>query len=189
MTPPRRSATNPDATLSPSNSLSNSLSKSPAHSTSTTGSLLGASPSISLTTPSPQKKGRDKLHSINTTTPRTGTGTPPKFSLGNRQENATPSKVTPKSTPKKSLQKTPSKTDVWPSPPNQLNEDYFGGPSLVDETLTFSNVGKVLSNGTGTAVATDDGLGNAFWDGDDMSLEMVTDVNDGDVDEEVNKFS
>ncbi|PPQ95787.1 hypothetical protein CVT26_015887 [Gymnopilus dilepis] len=185
MTPPRRSATNPDATLSPSNSLSNSLSKSPAHSTSTTGSLLGASPSISLTTPSPQKKGRDKLHSINTTTPRTGTGTPPKFSLGNRQENATPSKVTPKTTPKKSLQKTPSKADVWPSPPNQLNEDYFGGPSLVDETLTFSNVGKVLSNGTGTAVATDDGLGNAFWDGDDMSLEMVTDVDDGDVDEEM----
>jgi pyrimidine and pyridine-specific 5'-nucleotidase len=44
----------------------------------------------------------------------------------------------------------------------------------------------VLSNGTGTAVATDDGLGNACWDdGDDMSLEMVTDVNDGDVDEEV----
>lgn len=58
----------------------------------------------------------------------------------------------------------------------------------MDETLTFSNVGKVLSNGTGTAVATDDGLGNAFWDGDDMSLEMVTDVNDGDVDEEVNKL-
>ncbi len=41
------------------------------------------------------------------------------------------------------------------------------------------------SNGTGTAVATDDGLGNAFWDGDDMSLEMVTDVNDGDVDEDM----
>lgn len=43
----------------------------------------------------------------------------------------------------------------------------------------------MLSNGTGTAVATDDGLGNAFWDGDDMSLEMVTDINDGDFDEEV----
>ena len=45
--------------------------------------------------------------------------------------------------------------------------------------------GKVHSNDTGTAVATDDGLGNAFWDGDDMSLEMVTDVNDGDVDEDM----
>jgi pyrimidine and pyridine-specific 5'-nucleotidase len=68
---------------------------------------------------------------------------------------------------------------VWSSPPNS-----FGGrhnPALLEETLE----GKVLSNGTGTAVATDDGLGNAFWDGDDMSLEMVTDINDGDVDEEV----
>lgn len=40
--------------------------------------------------------------------------------------------------------------------------------------------------GTGTAVATDDGFGGAFsaWgDGDDM--EMVTDIDDGDVDEEV----
>jgi len=45
---------------------------------------------------------------------------------------------------------------------------------------------KVLSNGTQTAVATDDGSGNAFWDEDeDMSMEMVTDINDGDVDEEV----
>jgi pyrimidine and pyridine-specific 5'-nucleotidase len=43
----------------------------------------------------------------------------------------------------------------------------------------------VQSNGTGTAVATDDGLGNAFWDGDDMSVEMVTDINDGDVDEDM----
>lgn len=53
------------------------------------------------------------------------------------------------------------------------------------------------SNGTGTVVATDDGWlggggggggsGDAFWD-EDMSLEMVTDVNDGDVDEEVSFF-
>jgi hypothetical protein len=51
------------------------------------------------------------------------------------------------------------------------------------------------SNGTGTVVATDDGWlsgigvgggsGDAFWEADDMSLEMLTDVNDGEVDEEV----
>jgi len=52
----------------------------------------------------------------------------------------------------------------------------------MDDTLTY---GKVLSSGTGTAVATDDGLGNAFWEGDDMSMEMITDIDDGDVDEEV----
>ncbi|KAF8885378.1 hypothetical protein CPB84DRAFT_1816828 [Gymnopilus junonius] len=155
MTPPRRSTANSDAassTFSPSSSLSNSYSKSSANSTSTSGSLLASSPSISLTTPSPHKKSKDKQQSINT-------AAPPKFSLG----------ITPKSTPTKPSQKTPSKSDAWGSPPNQLNEDYFGGPALVDETLT---------NGTGTAVATDDGLGNAFWDGDDMSLEMVTDEMD-----------
>jgi len=66
---------------------------------------------------------------------------------------------------------------VWSSPHDSLRK-----LQNLDDTLTL---GKVTSNGTGTAVATDDGLGNAFWDGDDMSLEMVTDVNDGDVDEEV----
>ena len=39
------------------------------------------------------------------------------------------------------------------------------------------------TTGTGTAVATDDGY--AFWDGDDMTIEMVTDLDDGNVDEEV----
>jgi len=71
---------------------------------------------------------------------------------------------------------------------------------LADGTLILSDprgrqstTALTNSNGTGTVVATDDGWlggggvgsGDAFWDGDDMSLEMVTDVNDGDVDEEV----
>jgi pyrimidine and pyridine-specific 5'-nucleotidase len=58
----------------------------------------------------------------------------------------------------------------------------------LDESLALlESRGKVLSggtNGTGTAVATDDG--HAFWDdGDDMTMEMVTDLDDGNVDEEV----
>ena len=65
---------------------------------------------------------------------------------------------------------------------------------LADESFILSNPHgrqSAMTNGTGTIVATDDGWlgargnGDAFWDGDDMSLEMVTDVNDGDVDEEV----
>ncbi|PPQ94181.1 hypothetical protein CVT25_003818 [Psilocybe cyanescens] len=163
MTPPRR----PSANHGPSSSTS-SLSKSPS-----SNSFLLTSPSINLITPSPQR-------SKTMGTPR---ATPPKFTLGNKNELSTPSKqssTTPKATPKvtpKKLQKSESRgeSDVWSSPHH---------PALLDETLTFAN-GKVSSIGTGTAVATDDGLGNAFWDGDDMSLEMVTDVNDGDVDEEM----
>ncbi|KDR79285.1 hypothetical protein GALMADRAFT_223515 [Galerina marginata CBS 339.88] len=162
MTPPRAK---PSGTAS----ITSSLSKSPSST-----SFLSSSPSISLTTPSPQSKV--KLQPIDTATPRT---TPPKFVLGNKtNNNSTPSKqsgVTPKTTPKKPNGKAGS--DMWASPGRQ-------NPSLIDETLVLS-AGRVLSNGTGTAVATDDGLGNAFWDGDDMSLEMVTDVNDGDVDEEM----
>ncbi|KAH9476093.1 F-box/WD repeat-containing protein 7 [Psilocybe cubensis] len=158
MTPPRRTSANHVPTLSTS-----SLSKSPSSS-----SLLSASPSINLTSPSPQRPAKVSG------TPR---ATPPKFSLGNspsKQSSATP-KATPKSTPKKVQQTESRDSDVWSSPHHQ---------ALLDDTLTFGN-GKVSSIGTGTAVATDDGLGNAFWDGDDMSLEMVTDVNDGDVDEEM----
>ncbi|KAJ3507730.1 hypothetical protein NLJ89_g6145 [Agrocybe chaxingu] len=145
-------------------------------------SLLSASRSISLslTSPSPQAKG--KPQPINTAI------TPPKFALSNKAnmaEHSTPSKqagTTPKGTPKstsKKGQKTPAKgasgvEDLWNSPNNSLGKSY-------DDTMKMH--GKVLSNGTGTAVATDDG--NAFWDGDDMSLEMVTDLDDGDVDEEM----
>jgi len=58
----------------------------------------------------------------------------------------------------------------------------------LDESLALlESRGKVLSGGTAgtsTALATDDGY--AFWDdGDDMTMEMVTDLDDGNVDEEV----
>lgn len=61
----------------------------------------------------------------------------------------------------------------------------------MDESLALlESRGKVLSGwttGTGTAVATDDGY--AFWDGDDMTMEMVTDLDDGNVDEEAECIS
>jgi hypothetical protein len=65
-----------------------------------------------------------------------------------------------------------------------------------DNSLVLSRQPKTTaltsSNGTGTTddgwlsgVGVGGGSGDAFWEADDMSLEMVTDVNDGDVDEEV----
>jgi len=44
-----------------------------------------------------------------------------------------------------------------------------------------------MSNGTGTMVNTDAEVDD-FWDGEDMSMEMVTDVGDGEADEEVRIF-
>jgi pyrimidine and pyridine-specific 5'-nucleotidase len=49
----------------------------------------------------------------------------------------------------------------------------------------FSGLGQVNTVGTRTAVATDDGFKDNFWDADDMTMEMVTDINDGDIDEDV----
>lgn len=75
----------------------------------------------------------------------------------------------------------------WTSP---QEDRILDNSSLLDESLDWN--ARVLSGGTGTAVATDDGLGNAIWDygeDDDMTMDMVTDINDGDVDEEVNSVS
>ena len=44
-----------------------------------------------------------------------------------------------------------------------------------------------MSNGTGTMINTDAEVDD-FWDGEDMSMEMVTDVGDGEADEEVRIF-
>ncbi|KIJ99202.1 hypothetical protein K443DRAFT_8625 [Laccaria amethystina LaAM-08-1] len=56
-----------------------------------------------------------------------------------------------------------------------------------DESLALlGSCGKVLSGGTigtGTAVATDDK--HPFWDGDDITMEMVMDLDDWNVDESV----
>ncbi|RXW16614.1 hypothetical protein EST38_g9240 [Candolleomyces aberdarensis] len=52
----------------------------------------------------------------------------------------------------------------------------------------FSGLGgQVNTVGTRTAVATDDGFKDGFWDADDMTMEMVTDINDGDIDEDMAK--
>ncbi|TFK44441.1 hypothetical protein BDQ12DRAFT_593867 [Crucibulum laeve] len=157
MTPPRR-PTLPAKTTTPSTA--GSLSKSPRSSSMLTTSTM--SPSISFTSPSP--KAKVKPHQIATTTPQ---NTPPRKVAS--KENATPSK-TPKSTPGR-----PSKIEALIQQPAFLSQS---------QTMLRGTPG----TGTRTAVATDDEFGGSFstWgDEDDMTLDMITDIDDGDVDEEM----
>ena len=193
-TPPRTRVTS----LTPSKKTPQTLSRSPSAS-STLPSLK--SPSISLTTPSPQTKKKLNPSSSVTSTP------PSKISL-----NTENSSTTTPSKPKLSLYSTPAKTTKTAiqhsntpgsktgSPAKKSSLGRKSGSALLtdDNSLVLSRKPKTTmtsSNGTGTIVATDDswlsgvgvggGSGDAFWEADDMSLEMVTDVNDGDVDEDV----
>jgi hypothetical protein len=122
------------------------------------------------------------------------------------------SSTTTPSRPKLSLYSSPTHNNKHPNTPGSktgspAQRNSLGRKSgsaaalLVDDntaSLVLSRQPKTTaltsSNGTGTVVATDDGWlsgivvggggGDAFWE-DDMSLEMLTDVNDGNVDEEV----
>ena len=179
--------------------------KSPSLSRSSSSSHLSSlkSPSISLTTPSPQAKAKSRsLHASITTTPF-------KFILNNNNSSntefsstTTPSRQKPilSSNPTNVKLATPKRVPNTPgsktgSPAQKSSLGRKSGSALLadDNTLVLSGKPALTSsNGTGTVVATDDGWlgggggsGDAFWDGEDMSLEMVTDVNDGDVDEEV----
>ena len=199
-TPPRTRV----VSVTPSKKASQTLPRSPS-------SPSVKSPSISLTTPSPQTNAKlnsssiastppSVLFSLNTENPSTTT-TPskPKLSLSSTTINI----KTP--TPKRVVQhsNTPSSKTGSPAPKNSLGRKSGSAMALlVDDSsssLVLSRQPKTTaltsSNGTGTVVATDDGWlsgvsggggsGDAFWEADDMSLEMLTDVNDGDVDEEV----
>ncbi|PPQ69643.1 hypothetical protein CVT24_001216 [Panaeolus cyanescens] len=190
MTPSRRSTAPGGTTPTTPGSLSKSPSSSSLLSPSLNSSSSSLSPAISLTSPSPQAKGKSYANSNahSSSLSMSHRASPPKFSLTQKERTpgSTPSKqsatakATPvKSTPKKGMGKSmSSSTTTTP----KTSSDPWSPPQMA---LGSMGHGKVLSNGTGTAVATDDGLGNAFWDGDDVSLEMVTDINDGDVDEEM----
>jgi pyrimidine and pyridine-specific 5'-nucleotidase len=183
-TPPRTRV----ASLTPSKKTPQSLPRSPSL----------KSPSISLTTPSPQSK--TKLNSSSSITP------PSKFSFNNTENSST---TTP-SRPKLSLYSspthikhpnTPGSKSGSPAAKNSLGRKSGSAAALLldHSSLVLSRQPKTTttaltsSNGTGTVVATDDGWlsgigdsGDAFWEAeDDMSLEMLTDVNDGNVDEEL----
>ena len=192
-TPPRTRV----MSLTPSKKTPQSLSRSPSAS-SVLPSLK--SPSISLTTPSPQNKMKLNSSSTIMSTP------PSKFSLNNTENSST---TTP-SKPKLPLYSSPTHIKHPNTPGSKrgspATKNSFGRKSAAALLLADDNNSLVLSrqqpkttaltssNGTGTVVATDDGWlsgigvgnGDAFWEADDdMSLEMLTDVNDGNVDEEV----
>ncbi|EAU86743.2 hypothetical protein CC1G_06504 [Coprinopsis cinerea okayama7 len=165
------------------------------HRPSSSVSLLSAStdsPIISLTSPSPKAKPTPSksstLHNLSTPSPKAkaglsklGNGTPvsasSKKSGLNQGSNYSPSPKNVGKSPLNTPRSTPMKKS-WASPKEH--------DSLFDENLELQST-RIMSGGTGTAVATDDGLGNALWDygDDDMTMEMVTDINDGDVDEEM----
>ncbi|KAF9002532.1 hypothetical protein BDQ17DRAFT_1357030 [Cyathus striatus] len=82
------------------------------------------------------------------------------------------------------------------TPPRPVAASVRNGPTTTPSKTPKSTPKRpvallLLSNrsvsGTGTAVATDDGFGGpmSVWGDDDMDMDMVTDVNDGDVDEEM----
>ena len=193
-TPPRTRV----ASLTPSKKTPQTLSRSPSAS-----SLLPSlkSPSISLTTPSPQNRRELNAYSSIMSTP------PSKFSL-NTENSSTTTPSRPKlplySSPtnfKTATQhsNTPGSKNSSPAHKNSLGRKSGSARALLvdDNSLVLSRQPKITaltsSNGTGTVVATDDGWlngvgggsGDTFWETDDMSLEMLTDVNDGNVDEEV----
>ena len=190
-TPPRTRV----ASLTPSRKAPQALSRSPSAS-STLPSLK--SPSISLTTPSPQSKAKLNSSSI--------TSTPPsKISLNTENSSTTtPSKPKPLLYSTPTNIKTPLRNPSTPgSKTGSPQKSSLGKKSGSSAALLVDDNGLVLSrkpkttaltssNGTGkvvdgwlSGIGVGGGSGDAFWEADDMSLEMLTDVNDGDVDEEV----
>ncbi|TFK23991.1 hypothetical protein FA15DRAFT_593198 [Coprinopsis marcescibilis] len=169
------------------------------HKSPSSASLLSAStdaPILSFTSPSPKvkatpTKGGPQLSDISTPSPKskpslTKSGTPLSTKKLNAQFN-TQGSPTPKNP--KSTANTPKSTPMkrsWTSP--QRDSEVFRSITLEDSSLldeSFEFHSKDMNGGT--AVATEDGLGNAVWDygDDDMTMDMVTDINDSNVDEEM----
>ncbi|KAF9479123.1 hypothetical protein BDN70DRAFT_879098 [Pholiota conissans] len=161
--PAAKAAISQEADTSPPRIRARITSMTPSRRHPTSGSISVSSSSQSLLSSSPSISLTSPSPQAKVKSQITPQSTPPKFSL--QSSPSKQSSIAPKSTPKK-LERIPSKG----------TEGIFSPPPA-------STRGQ--SNGTGTAVATDDGSGNAFWDGDDMSMEMLTDVNDGDVDEDM----
>jgi len=104
--------------------------------------------------------------------------------------------TTPKATPPKSQaqgekEKTPqsitTKSSLQTRTPPSNSKGTPNSKQVVSTHDTWSSPregAKVMSNGTGTIVNTDAEVDN-FWDEEDMSMEMITDVGDGEADEEV----
>jgi len=140
--------------------------------------------------------------------------TPPKFVLSTKkveagshvvEEYRAPPSIsnslttTPKATPSKSRgqneekEKTPHssakkpKTQIQNSPSNSKTTPNSMKSRPAQDEWSSPQERKSMGNGTSTMVNTDAET-DTFWD-EDMSIEMVTDVGDGNVDEEVRSLS
>ncbi|KAJ3537683.1 hypothetical protein NMY22_g5498 [Coprinellus aureogranulatus] len=180
------SMTSPSGRQSLSASQASSLSKSTL-SRSSDAPLLSASadsPTISFTSPSPKAKEKSKngtssgYSSINNTPSKVNGNTSSPLKRGTASGG-----TTPKSTPVKSPRGVALRSQMSP----RDSEKHHRSMSLLDESFDAFELPdlptKVGTGGTRTAVATDDG--NGFWDDDAMTMEMLTDVNDGEVDEDM----
>ena len=120
------------------------------------------SPAVSPSKAVPLSPPQDaKLPPVHTTTPKTTPSKP------QRTPNARPS---PKVTPRKT--NTPASTVRNDGSPNNMRNRQASGSVAGSPSIMLTSEDE------------------PFWDGDDMTLEMVTDVNDCEVDEDVSlRFS
>ena len=108
-------------------------------------------------------------------------------------ENAKPVMATPKTTPSKAASTTPKttpsrpqRTPTKPSPKVTPSKASTPGRTVRNDgspnNLRHRQASGSVAESPSIMLTSED---EPFWDGDDMTLEMVTDVNDGEVDEDV----
>ena len=120
----------------------------------------------------PQMEQSTTIASISNSVTTTPKATPSKSRTHNEEKEKTPQSSAKK--PKTQILNSPSNSKTTPNS-NQTRsaQDEWSSPQEI----------KRMGNGMSTIVNTDAETDN-FWD-EDMSVEMVTDVEDGDVDDEV----
>jgi pyrimidine and pyridine-specific 5'-nucleotidase len=132
------------------------------------GLRVTESPSISLTTPSSKKKLNNDYSSPST---------PPKTAVNNGSTPTKPSKPNSIHEPNSQMSYNGSQGSTFsganfPSPPRT---GIIQKPALLSESAALLQSGLITEEDSPFSV----------WDGDDLTLEMITDINDSSVDEEV----
>ncbi|KAF8882141.1 hypothetical protein BD779DRAFT_946233 [Infundibulicybe gibba] len=140
------------------------------------------SPSINFTSPSPRNKnanGRKLLYQLNASPQQ---NTPPRMRHESTQGTPSSKHSTPPSGAEPRPQKSRNGSGIS-ALAGYGEENHQQAPALLSESAAMAKLhaGRLVNGDS------DDIGGGPFsvWDGDDMTLEMVTDINDGDVDEEM----
>ncbi|KAI0765061.1 hypothetical protein C8Q74DRAFT_1285825 [Fomes fomentarius] len=108
----------------------------------------------------------------------------------NAPDDAKSIMVTPKSTPKSTPVKSQRTPTSRPSPSPKVTPSKASTPGrTVKDDFSPSNLRNRQASGSSGVLESPSIMltseDEPFWDGDDMTLEMVTDVNDGEVDEDM----